>query len=300
MMKTVNQPTNAISISTPRLVAEVGCNHMGQMKLALKMVNELRKIPLLKIIKFQKRTISPQTLKNYDKPHPDPKNSFGKTYGEHRESLELNLSQHNELKSYIESHNLDYMTSVWDLQSAEDILSLKPKHIKIPSARNTNKKLIDYLIKSPCDSVHLSMGMQTPNEIQRLISYVHRRAPKNKKIIFYFCVSGYPTPSSQASLLELLRIKNTLTQLSKTYQLGFSNHDPGIALDSIGLAYGAQFIERHVTLNKKYKGTDHKFSLVPKELLALSRNLEYCSPALQYRPQNHLLSCETSAEKKLK
>ncbi len=285
--------------SLPALSAEIGCNHKGEIKIARQMIRELIKIPNLQIIKFQKRTISPQTVNNYNQPHPDPKVSYGRTYGEHRIALEFSLDQHRQIQKQIEDADLDYMSSVWDLGAAEDIVSLRPRHIKIPSAKNTEDPLLKYILQTRIPNVHISLGMLTPKKIQSLITKINKINVLKKRIYFYFCVSGYPTPSSQACLLEMWRLKTQLSKISSFF-FGFSNHDPGIFLDSMAVFANASYIERHVTLNKDWKGTDHSFSLTPLEMLALSKQMTQLHHALRFRPENNLLPCETPAQKKLK
>ncbi len=285
----------------PTLTAELGCNHRGDLKTAFSMVDSIKKIPLLGIVKFQKRTISPDTLRNFYEAHPKPSESYGKTYGEHRLALEFSLDEHKSLKKYIESFSLDYMSSVWDMGSAEDIVSLKPKHIKIPSAKNLDERLVDYVLSRRVPLVHVSLGLLIPSQIKNLIKRIAKKAIKNQRIVFYFCVSGYPTPPTEACLLEMANLKNELQQLNSRYlSLGFSNHDAGISLDAFSLLFGVTHIERHVTLNKTWKGTDQKFSLTPGELSQLGQNLTDCGNALDWRPKKQLLQSEKPSQKKLK
>ena len=133
---------------TPKVIAEIGCNHKGEMEIA----KELLKVAAysqVHVAKFQKRNNKELlTQEQYNTPHPNPINSYGNTYGEHRDFLEFSLNQHKELKEYAESLGLIYSTSVWDITSAKEIVSIYPDLIKIPSACNKVNAiiyLIDYL-----------------------------------------------------------------------------------------------------------------------------------------------------------
>src|SRR3990167_10864496 len=132
-----------------KLVAEIGCNHKGDFKVAKELVDICVNYANVDIIKFQKR--NPKELlsvEEYNAPHPNPIHSYGATYGEHREKLEFTIEQHAELKTYIESLGKVYSSSVWDLTSTKEIISLNPKLIKVPSAKNTNKRILQELIEN--------------------------------------------------------------------------------------------------------------------------------------------------------
>ena len=124
-----------MSYSRPFLIAEVGCNHKGDMEIAREMIKMAAIFCKADAIKFQKRNNRELlTEEQYNAPHPNPANSYGDTYGEHREFLEFTVEQHSELKNYCEKMGITYSTSVWDLSSAREIASLNPEMIKIPSA----------------------------------------------------------------------------------------------------------------------------------------------------------------------
>ena len=143
----------------PIIVAEIGCNHMGQMDIAYDLI-KIAKDSGADYAKFQKRS-NKELLSDeqYNAPHPNPINSYGETYGEHRERLEFDLNSHKKLKDYCESINIGYATSVWDMTSAKEIASISPDYIKIPSAMNNNLDLLKILIDDYKGDVHLSFGM---------------------------------------------------------------------------------------------------------------------------------------------
>ena len=111
------------------------------------------------IVKFQRTNKDLLSNEEYNKPHPVPENSYGSTYGEHREKLEFTFEQHKILKKECEKFNVIYSTSVWDLNAAVEIVKLNPKLIKIPSATNTDLKLLDFLFRNYKGEIHISLGM---------------------------------------------------------------------------------------------------------------------------------------------
>ena len=126
----------------PYVIAEIGCNHKGDIEIAKELIKVAKIFCNVDAVKFQKRHNKELlTEEQYNAPHPNPVNSYGDTYGAHREFLEFDVNQHQELKDYCEDIGLDYSTSVWDLTSAKEIAGLQPKFIKIPSACNNTIKM---------------------------------------------------------------------------------------------------------------------------------------------------------------
>jgi N-acetylneuraminate synthase len=260
----------------------------------IKMAAEFSKVD---VIKFQKRT--PKELlseEEYNSPHPNPHNSYGKTYGEHREFLEFDLEQHRELKEYCEQWGVIYSTSVWDMTSAKEIVSLDPEMIKIPSACNLKFDMLGYLCEEFKGEIHMSVGMTTQDEEVKILRFFEEKG-KNKDLVLYSCTSGYPVPFEDISLKEIIRIKDKFED--KVKAIGFSGHHLGIAADIAALAYGATYFERHFTLDRTWKGTDHSASLEPDGMRRLARDLRNVNKALTYK-QKEILDIEAVQRDKLK
>lgn len=149
----------------PYVIAEAGCNHMGSMDVAHELIVTAAMFCKADAIKFQKRCPKELlTKEQYDAPHPVPYNSYGDTYGAHREFLEFDLDQHKQLKKWCEESGITYSTSVWDMTSAKEIVSISPKFIKIPSACNTNFEMLGYICENYDKEIQLSFGMTTREE----------------------------------------------------------------------------------------------------------------------------------------
>lgn len=281
----------------PYIIAEIGCNHKGDMQIAKELIQMAKIFCNVDAVKFQKRhNIELLTEEQYNSPHPNPTNSYGDTYGAHREYLEFDVSQHQELKSFCESIGIDYSTSVWDLTSAKEIASLQPKFIKIPSACNNNITMLKWLCEHYKGELHISTGMTTKSEIEDLVQLFskHNRA---KDLVLYNCTSGYPVPFEDVCLLDInLLIENYGNQVK---HIGFSGHHLGIAVDVAAYTLGAPIIERHYTLDRTWKGTDHAASLEPMGLRKLSRDLNAVHKALTFKSQD-ILPIEQVQRDKLK
>ena len=281
----------------PKVVAEIGCNHLGDIKIAKRMILTAKVYCKVDVVKFQKRT--PRALLSeieYNNPHPNPINSYGKTYGEHREFLEFNLDQHYELKEYCDSLDLIYSSSVWDVQSAMDIISLNPKFIKVPSACNLNKNLLKVLCEKYIGKIHISFGMTSKSEEKDILDFFiqHHRCDD---LIIYSCTAGYPVPFEDVCLNEISRLRKTYSE--KVNSIGFSGHHLGIAIDLGAFMLGAEWIERHFTLDRTWKGTDHAASLEPEGFRKLVRDLEALSKSLKFK-NAEILEIEKVQREKLK
>ena len=281
----------------PYVIAEAGCNHMGQMKIAKELIQTAAIFCKADAIKFQKwcnkELLTPE---QYNAPHPHPENSYGKTYGEHREFLEFSLDQHKQLKEWCEEVGITYATSVWDMTSAKEIASLKPKFIKIPSACNNHLAMLQWLCDNYEGEIQVSLGMTTHTEEENLVRLFEKNG-RNKDLVIFSCTSGYPVPFSDVCLLEVKRIKEAYGDIVK--KIGFSGHHLGIAVDVAAYTLGAEVIERHYTLDRTWKGTDHAASLEPDGVRKLVRNLNAVHEALTYKDQE-ILPIEAVQREKLK
>ena len=281
----------------PYIIAEIGGNHLGQIEMAHEMIKIASTFCKVDAVKFQKRTnkelLSPE---EYNAPHPNPANSYGDTYGAHREFLEFDQNQHKQLKTWAEEENLTYSTSVWDVTAAKEIAALNPKFIKIPSASNLDFAIYDTLMENYTGEIHISLGMTTHEEEDRIAEYFVKHF-KIKDIVLYACTSGYPVPFEDVCLLEVERLKRKFGNDVKA--IGFSGHHLGIAVDIAALALGATVFERHYTLDRTFKGTDHAASLEPDGLRRLSRDLRNVAKTLTYK-REEILDIEKVQRKKLK
>lgn len=281
----------------PYVIAEIGCNHKGEMTIAKELIKIAKIFGNADAVKFQKRNNRELlTEEQYTAPHPNTINAYGNTYGEHREFLEFNLEQHQELKEYCEEIGITYSTSVWDLTSAKEISSLCPEFIKIPSACNNNFEMLGWLCDNYSGEIHISTGMTTKGETDILVNYFTEKG-RNKDLVLYNCTSGYPVPFEDVCLLDINLLKQKYGDRVK--HIGFSGHHLGIAVDVAAYTLGAHIIERHYTLDRTWKGTDHAASLEPMGLRKLSRDLEAVYRALTLKSSD-VLPIEQVQRDKLK
>merc|ERR1719231_683667 len=227
----------------PKVIAEIGCNHKGELDIAKELLS-LAKECGANVGKFQKRT--PKELltpEQYAAPHPNPHNSYGDTYGAHREALELSVDDHKELQDHCKTIGLEYSCSVWDTTAAKDIISLNPSLIKVGSPSNTHWEMQKVLRDEYDGEIHISTGMSTKEEIEKIVTFWEQGKGRAKeRVVLYNCTSGYPVPFEDVCLLDIRLLQEKYQHRVKA--IGFSGHHLGISIDIAAYALGAQWSER--------------------------------------------------------
>ena len=270
---------------------------MGDMGIAKELVL-LAKEAGANYVKFQKRNNKELlTKEQYNAVHPVPSNSYGDTYGAHREYLEFSIEQNKELKEYCDSNDIVYSTSVWDVTSAKEMITFQPEFLKVPSACNNNFSMLKVLRDEFKGQVQLSIGMTTKDEVDEIVSFFEETDQAKSRLLIYSCTSGYPVPAKNVALLEINWLYENYG--SRVNEIGFSGHHLGTNLDIAAFSLGARWIERHFTKNKDWKGTDHGASLVPDELKALVDGLNETFEALHFK-DSEILPIEQVQRDKLK
>lgn len=296
-MEGLNKMNFKYDYKKPKIIAEIGCNHKGEMQIAKELI-DLAKNAGAKYVKFQKRNNKELlTKEQYNAPHPVAKNSYGKTYGEHREFLEFTKEQHKQLKEYCDSIDMIYSTSVWDVTSAKEMASFNPEFLKVPSACNNNFEMLKVLRDEYKGQIQLSIGMTTKNEVEQIVKFFEETNQAKSRLLIYSCTSGYPVPAKDVSLLEINWLYENYG--NRVNEIGFSGHHLGVALDIAAYTLGARWIERHFTKDKTWKGTDHGASLEPNELNDLVIALNDTYEALTFK-KDEILEIEQVQRDKLK
>lgn len=281
----------------PRVIAEIGCNHKGDIEIAKQLI-DLAVQCEANYAKFQKRTPKELlTKEQYEAPHPNQMHAYGDNYGAHREFLEFDVKQHAELKSYCESQGIGYATSVWDITSAKEIISLNPDFIKVPSACNNHFEMLKLLRDNYSGEVQISMGMTTQDEEKQIVSFFEETKSAKDRLVIFSCTSGYPVPFEDIGMLEINRLYREYENRVKA--IGFSGHHLGIAVDIAAYTLGSKWIERHFTKDRTWKGTDHSASLEPGGMGKMIRDLNATYKSLNYK-EEEILDIEKEQRNKLK
>lgn len=240
------------NIDNSYFIAEVGQNHQGDVKLALEYIKVFADAGA-DCIKFQKRNNRVLFDKSAYEKEYNSENSFGTTYGEHREHLELSDNEMKDVKLACEDHGVDFMCTPFDEPSLDFLVKIQTKKIKIASFDIGNIPFLK-LVGETMIPVTMSVGGGKKDQIKSSISEIKKY---HSDLTLLHCVSEYPCPPEHLGLNEISRLIEIYPELT----IGSSDHFNGILSGPIAYMLGARVFEKHVTLNRSNKGTDHSFAL---------------------------------------
>jgi sialic acid synthase len=247
------------------VIAEIGHNHQGSLEKARELFKEA-KLAGAHAVKLQKRyNRGLYTRAAYNKPY-DNENSYGATYGEHREFLEFEREQYTELKAYAKELGVDFFSTAFDIQSADFLQSLDMPAYKIASGDLKSTPLLKHVARMGKPMI-VSTGGAEIDDVQRAYDAI---MPINSQLSILQCTAGYPAATEELDL----RVIETYRARFPQAVIGFSSHDNGIVMPVAAYMLGARIVEKHFTLNRAMKGTDHAFSLEPVGMRKMVRDLD--------------------------
>lgn len=253
------------------VIAEIGHNHQGSLEICKELFLAAKNAGV-NAVKLQKRDNKTLFTKEaYDRPYDNP-NSYGATYGDHREFLEFSWHEYIELQKYAKELGLDFFSTAFDIPSADFLEKLDMPAYKFASGDIKTIPLLKYVAKFGKPMI-LSTGGASLDDIRRAYEAV---MPINNQICIMQCTGGYPPEWHELNLMVI----DTLRREFPDIVIGFSSHDSGIAMAVAGYMLGARIIEKHFTLNRAMKGTDHAFSLEPTGMTKMVRDLRRLKLAL--------------------
>lgn len=230
-----------------RVVLELGCNHQGEVRLAKRLIDEAAALRVW-AVKLQKRDLAsiPEELARQPRL---PETSFGRTYLEHREALELPIEAHHELMLYARRSGLAFGLSVFDAPSCREALALCPDFVKLPSQLYADDEL-NALLRQASDGVltMASTGMRQPHEVVSTRYF-------GRHDVTFFCRSAYPVAPEDLNLAGARWLFGALGHYNTVP--GYSSHETGGQAIPLAVLLGARYVERHFTLNRAWKGADH-------------------------------------------
>ena len=254
----INQESNCF------VVAEIGANHMGEVKIAEKMILAAKDSGA-NAVKFQKRNNQELfTNEMFDMPYVNS-NSFAETYGLHREYLEFGQDEYSHLIEFSNKNNIMFFATPFDFSSVDFLEQFNLPAYKTASADIINTPFLEY-IASTGKPMIISTGGASIDDVKRAYEKVSKY---NNQISILQCSSVYPADPSDMNLAVI----ETYMQEFKDNIIGLSDHQSGIAMALVGYVLGARIIEKHFTLNRSMKGTDQPFSLEPVGLSKMIRDL---------------------------
>ena len=253
------------------VIAEVGHNHQGDLQQAKDLIDAAKDCGA-DAVKLQKRANrSLYTREFYEQPY-DNEFSFGRTYGEHREALELSPDEYRELQGHARGVGITFFATAFDVESADFLAELDMPAFKFASGDIRNTPLLRHVAGFGKPMV-LSTGGADLADVERAVEAI---LPLNEQLCILQCTAAYPADTDDLNL-------NVITTLRERFPglvIGLSDHQNGIAMAVVAYMLGARVIEKHFTLNHAAKGTDHAFSLMPEGMRKLVRDLQRVPGAL--------------------
>ncbi|KAJ8953353.1 hypothetical protein NQ314_007362 [Rhamnusium bicolor] len=253
------------------IIAEVGQNHQGDIKLAKKLIKTAKECGA-DCVKFQKTCPEEKFNKlALTRPYISP-NSFGPTYGDHKAYLEFNENEFLDLQKYADDLGIFFTASAMDAKSLDLLIECKVPFIKIGSGDSNNSLLIEKAAKTGIPLI-ISTGMLELDAVKTIYNLVSKY---HKKFVLLHCVSAYPAPFEDINLSVVTLFKREFPDIT----IGYSGHELGTHISTAAVALGCKVIERHITLDKTQKGSDHCCSLEPDEFKMLVDNIRNVEKAM--------------------
>jgi N,N'-diacetyllegionaminate synthase len=249
---------NSIKSSKTFIIAEIGNNHEGNIKIAKKLIREAFKAGA-NAVKFQ--TIDPSKLV-----HQKQKKRIKQL-----KKFYFNFDKYLELKRYSEKLNLDFLSTPFDIESAR-FLCNHCDIIKVSSGDNDFFMMIEEILKFKKKIIIISTGMSNESHIKKILFFLKKKISNKeikKRVYFLHCVSSYPVPENEANLLSIKYLKEKFN-----LNIGYSDHTLGFEACISAVSLGAKIIEKHFTLNKNFSSfRDHKLSADPDELSLIVKSI---------------------------
>lgn len=248
-----------------KIILEIGYNHQGDIEIAKHLIDEAKKLKVWGV-KFQKWSIE-EFPENIKKQIRNDENSFGKNYYEHRKFLEFSIDQLKELKEYSNEKGLKFVCSGKDFTAIKQLVNMGCQYIKLPSQRYKTHDIFKYLTKNKKGyKILVSCGMNNGQEIYK------SRWVELADVLFY-CISLYPAKINEIDF-ETMRKLFTYRQYKYKGICGYSSHEEKGDGIKYAVLLGADYIERHFTLDKTMKGSDHKISSDPEEMKKIIKDIK--------------------------
>ncbi len=239
------------------IIAEAGVNHNGNMEIAKQLIDVAVK-SRVNAVKFQAFKTEELILKNIKKaPYQINTSGSGESQFEMLKKLELSKANLFELKKYCDRKGIIFLVTPFDEYSLNMLDELNLPAYKIASTDTTNLLFLKEAAKKG-KPIILSTGMSFLKEIESVLEEVGRI---NKDVILLQCTANYPIHDYECNLRVIPNFMKKFNIL-----VGYSDHTAGIGAGPYAVVMGAKVIEKHFTLNKRFKGPDHKASLEPGEL----------------------------------
>jgi sialic acid synthase len=257
------------------IIGEIGQNHNGDIEIAKKLIDMIsepvidhlfgQNLRPMNAIKLTRRDLNEELSASEMLRPYENSNSFGKTYGEHRAFLELDDDQHFELFNYTKSKGLEFVETLCAKGCLSMLRLFIPDRLKVASRDLTNLPLLEAMAETQIPMI-LSTGMTGKKELDDALEIITKY---HSQISILHCLSQYPSEYQNINLLSIAYLKRHYPE----FTIGYSDHSIGILMPPVAVAIGAEIIEKHITLDRNMKGTDHRGSLEPEGIWRMVRDI---------------------------
>ena len=262
-------------MSQTYIIADAGGTTNGEIELALKLI-DMAAMPVfdnegkdelagVDAIKFTKRDMSEELSRDEYNRRYSGGHSYGSTYGSHRERLEFSYDSFKSLEFYTHSKGLDFVVTLCSPKTVKLVEMCQIDRIKVASRDLNHIPLLEEIGKTKIPVI-LSTGMSDLEEIDTAINIVTKY---HTNISILHCLSQYPADYDKINLKSIACLKKNF----EDYRVGYSDHTIGIMVPPVAVSLGAEIIEKHITLNRNMKGSDHKGALEPDGLWRMVRDI---------------------------
>jgi N-acetylneuraminate synthase len=275
-------------LKKPFLIAEIGINHNGDLKIAKKLILNAKEANF-DAVKFQKRDINLVYSKEMlDSPRESP---WGKTQRDQKKGLEFGEQEYDEIDNFCKEKKIEWFCSAWDINSLNFLKKYNLKFNKIASAMIVDKNLLENVAKEK-KHTFISTGMSSIEDIDNAVKIFKTQ---NCSFELMHCVSTYPMSPEEANL-------QTINALKKTYNcdVGYSGHENGIAISIAATMFNISSLERHITLDRAMYGSDQAASLEMQGMEKLTSSIEKVCLATGEEKLGHISEKEKIIAKKLR
>lgn len=277
-----------LRLKKPFLIAEIGINHNGDLKIAKKLI-DCAKENNFDAVKFQKRDIyKVYTNEFLQSPRKSP---WGEKQLNQKKGLEFGIREYKEIDKYCKKKKIFWFASAWDLNSLIFLKKFKLRFNKIASAMIVDIKFLKEVAKQK-KYTFISTGMSKKKDIDLAVKIF-----RSQKCPFELmhCSSVYPLPVENVNL-------NTIIEMKKRYKcnVGYSSHENGSLVSIVSYLLGASSIEKHITLDRTMYGSDQAASIEPKGMFSLTEGITKVQKALGKNMLGKYIKGEDEVAKKLR
>tara|TARA_B100000989_G_scaffold298957_1_gene291385 strand:- start:11778 stop:12632 length:855 start_codon:yes stop_codon:yes gene_type:complete len=277
-----------INVNRPFLIAEIGINHNGNVKIAKKLIDNASNFGF-DAVKFQKRDI--YSVYSEDQLSTPRESPWGNTTKDQKFGLELSEEDYSNIDSYCKSKNIEWFASAWDFKSLEFLKKFNINYNKIASAMIVDKKFLKAVAQQQ-KYTFISTGMSTKENINDAVEIFQK---ENCKFELMHCISTYPMRVEDANLQTINELKNIYK-----CKVGYSGHENGVVVSLAALSMGITSLERHITLDRSMYGSDQSASLEPAGMKSLVESINKFITSIGKPKVGEIIDAEIPIAKKLR